>query len=406
MCHDITEYLDSSVFSLNARSPRARGFETFVALAQNFLAKLQSDYAGDLARYSDWLPFAKHYDRQAQFAHVRDKYETAHASDPEDFLRVRSEFLSALSAAEQFKAKLLSQTAELAALEAQVSDLSRRVTETPISQMITTEEAAAVPKLKNDIVELREMSPPDRGDVSKEIREFTSRKNDFETEISLEAKREAIVAKSAEILSYFKQPEIRVRLSKDAEADISNLAAQTDVLSKLATVRLSERGDYSAKLMAADVELTKIEQYKRQIEQPMQLAQQEERPNKELPADRPATRVQTAPPPQRISTNGTANMHDLIDAHPTLYLALLIYILLAGLISWPLVRRPMIRWWKGLFIATYGPSLIENMLRLFLYRIGFELFVFAVACVVGALGGWIFVVRKITSTHAQEQKPA
>jgi len=86
-------------------------------------------------------------------------------------------------------------------------------------------------------------------------------------EISLETKRTSTVEKSAELQSYFKQPEVRAKLSKDAETDLTNLVVQTDILSQLASVRLTERGDYTDKLATADAALARIEKYKLQIEQ-------------------------------------------------------------------------------------------------------------------------------------------
>ncbi len=97
-------------------------------------------------------------------------------------------------------------------------------------------------------------------------------------------------------------------------------------------------------------------------------------------------------------------MAEWIDAHPNLALTLLAYVLLAGLISWPMVRRPLARWWSGLFIATYGPSLLDNLVRLLLYRLGFELFVFALACVFGALGGWLIVLSKMKAGSVPERQ--
>lgn len=268
VCAEISERLDRDVFSLNPRLPRAQGFEAFAALAQNFLATLKTDYDGDLARYSDWLPFAKHYDQQAELEHLREQYEAAYSSDPEQFLRLRSDFIEALSAAEQFRARLLSQTDDLATLEAKVSDLLHRFGEPPITQLVTPEETAALAQLKSDIARLRNTPPQDRGDATKEIRQLTDRMSAFDAEISLEAKRVSIVDKLAKLQAYFNQPNVRARLSPDAVSDLANLSAQIAALSQIGTVPLRERGSsYADKLAAADTASAKVEQYQTQVEQ-------------------------------------------------------------------------------------------------------------------------------------------
>jgi hypothetical protein len=90
--------------------------------------------------------------------------------------------------------------------------------------------------------------------------------------------------------------------------------------------------------------------------------------------------------------------------HTAIAIALLIYIVLAGLIFLPLIRRPMISWWNSQFILYGGSSLVELFLKRFAYRIGFELFVFVVACAIGALGGWIYVVLKIGNVSSDPAK--
>jgi hypothetical protein len=102
-----------------------RPLDAVVRLAQDTLTTLNSEYLGDIARYSDFIPFAKHYDHKTEIAHLKEQYEAAHASDPEQFLRLRPEFLQELSSAEQFKTRLATQTDELVDLQAQINNLFR-----------------------------------------------------------------------------------------------------------------------------------------------------------------------------------------------------------------------------------------------------------------------------------------
>ena len=113
-CHDIYSQL-VYVYG-NFGAPSGLEFETFVIMASHFLGQLKSDHDAELARYSDWLPFAKHYERQAQFSNLKDQYEAAYESDPDAFMRIRQQFIQELSAANEYKRSLLAQTDELTAL--------------------------------------------------------------------------------------------------------------------------------------------------------------------------------------------------------------------------------------------------------------------------------------------------
>ena len=146
-------------------------------------------------------------------------------------------------------------------------DLLRRFGEPPIAQFVTADETAALAELRNDIARLRNTAPQDRGDASKDIRQLSDRVNAFDTEISLEGKRVTIVEKLAKLQAYFNQPDVRARLSKDAEPDLANLTTQITDLSQIGTVPLRERGSYADKLAAADAASTKVERFKIQIEE-------------------------------------------------------------------------------------------------------------------------------------------
>jgi len=80
--------------------------------------------------------------------------------------------------------------------------------------------------------------------------------------------------------------------------------------------------------------------------------------------------------------------------HTAIAIALLVYIGLSGLICWPLVRRPLARWWNSQFILIGGSGVIDLLGKKFAYWVGFELVVFIISCIVGSLGGWIYVVLK------------
>lgn len=73
---------------------------------------------------------------------------------------------------------------------------------------------------------------------------------------------------------------------------------------------------------------------------------------------------------------------------------ILIYVLIAGFISLRIVRPPFINWYKSSIFIISGKNPIDILLREIGYRILFELFVFAISCLVGSLGLWILALRK------------
>jgi len=66
-----------------------------------------------------------------------------------------------------------------------------------------------------------------------------------------------------------------------------------------------------------------------------------------------------------------------------------------------LVRPPLMRWYKSQGFLIFGSSIVDILLKQVSYRVGFELFIFALACVVGSLGGSIIVLLRLIN-----RKPA
>jgi len=73
-----------------------------------------------------------------------------------------------------------------------------------------------------------------------------------------------------------------------------------------------------------------------------------------------------------------------------------IYAVIAGLICLPLVRPPLAKWYRSGFWFIGGSGPVEILLKQVGYRLGFELFIFALSCVFGALGGWIFALYRFS----------
>jgi hypothetical protein len=89
---------------------------------------------------------------------------------------------------------------------------------------------------------------------------------------------------------------------------------------------------------------------------------------------------------------------DFAHNYPTLFLILLAYVGLSGLVGLTVVRPPLARWWNSQFILVSGPGLADVLLRQLGYRLAFELCVFAIACIYGSLGGWIYVLSRQRNT--------
>ncbi|RYC30310.1 hypothetical protein D3273_19270 [Lichenibacterium minor] len=90
-----------------------------------------------------------------------------------------------------------------------------------------------------------------------------------------------------------------------------------------------------------------------------------------------------------------------IADHPILSILIAIYILVAGVIVLPLVRRPVMAWYRSQRWYVRGKDPIDILFKQIGMRANVEFFAFMVACLVGALGGWIYVFMR-----AQGGKPA
>jgi hypothetical protein len=72
--------------------------------------------------------------------------------------------------------------------------------------------------------------------------------------------------------------------------------------------------------------------------------------------------------------------------------ALGIYATIAGLIRLPIIRPPFARWYRSGFWIIIGAGPVEILLKQVFYRLGYEMFVFALSCAFGAVGGWVLAL--------------
>ena len=71
-----------------------------------------------------------------------------------------------------------------------------------------------------------------------------------------------------------------------------------------------------------------------------------------------------------------------------------IYAFASGVLCWPFMRPPFARWYKSQTWVVSGANPIEIFFKQIGFWLMFEGFVFCVACIIGALGGWFFVLVK------------
>ena len=94
------------------------------------------------------------------------------------------------------------------------------------------------------------------------------------------------------------------------------------------------------------------------------------------------------------------------DAHPVWGTILAIYIAVAGLIVFPMVRRPFMRWYRSQRWFVRGSDPIEIMFKQMGMRFSVEAFAFMVSCLVGALGGWLYVLLRTQGGGTAEVRTA
>ncbi|WP_156898281.1 hypothetical protein [Methylocapsa acidiphila] len=70
------------------------------------------------------------------------------------------------------------------------------------------------------------------------------------------------------------------------------------------------------------------------------------------------------------------------------------YIVAAAFRVLPIVRRPLMHWYNSQMWIISGTGPVDILLKQIGFRLTFELFIFGIACVFGALGGWLLTIRK------------
>jgi hypothetical protein len=82
------------------------------------------------------------------------------------------------------------------------------------------------------------------------------------------------------------------------------------------------------------------------------------------------------------------------DGVPLWVFILAAYVFVCGLIALPLVRPPLMEWYRSSDWFIFGTGPVDILLRQVGFRLGFELFIFGISCVIGSLGGAIYAVSR------------
>lgn len=77
-----------------------------------------------------------------------------------------------------------------------------------------------------------------------------------------------------------------------------------------------------------------------------------------------------------------------------LLLMLALYIVSAGVITLGVVRPALINWYHSRTYWIGGTGRADLLFKLIGSKVSFEIFVLVVSCIVGALGGWVYAMRK------------
>jgi hypothetical protein len=108
-----------------------------------------------------------------------------------------------------------------------------------------------------------------------------------------------------------------------------------------------------------------------------------------LPLIIPTVDTFSSDSPLQSSSTDSKNQHhsDLPARRKKIFF---LYTLIAGLISFPLVRHTFARWYAISSFPTDGTNPMEILLKQIGLRLPVELLVFSLSCVFGAAGGWVF----------------
>ena len=96
------------------------------------------------------------------------------------------------------------------------------------------------------------------------------------------------------------------------------------------------------------------------------------------------------------------NEPNFFDNHPSVAIAIGIYVVLSGLLMFATVRRPLVAWCKANTWFIRGDNILDVLIKQIGMRLSVEGIAFVIACVIGSLGGNIYTIRKASRMRRPE----
>jgi hypothetical protein len=75
----------------------------------------------------------------------------------------------------------------------------------------------------------------------------------------------------------------------------------------------------------------------------------------------------------------------------------LTYVLVSGVLFWPIIRPPFMRWYQSQTWILSGANPIEILFKQLGFWLMFEGFVFALSCTIGVVGGNLIAILRMVS---------
>lgn len=424
-CDYVWRVVEGSWIDLDARQTYPRPFELFLQTSRALISEARSEFDASEAKYRALVGFNDRYPGVERFEQAYKGYADAvQADNIVATLRERKLFLHEAEFAEGRKQLLNEQSAELSRLTGFLSDVAAEYDRDDLARLSTRDIQAQLSALRAESERYAGLSPAQRGDVSSQLKEFAARRADLEDVIraarsekarleKLDERRRAVLANIELALGQLTTENASGKLTKEAESLLPSLRATRDAFVRLGNIRLTDRPDYTADVVAAEAteaaaarKIAEAEGAKRLAEETAQRKIAEADAAKRAVQNNAGSSTRRAgdqvaqqryadePRAVRIAASDVAARSPQSDEVPIWMFILAAYAFVAGLITLPLVRPPLIEWYESSTWLIFGSGPIDILFRQIGFRLSFELFVFGISCAIGSLGGAIYVISR------------
>jgi hypothetical protein len=410
-CDYVWGVVEGSWIDLDARRTYPRPFELFLQTSRTLISEVRSEFNASEAEYCALVGFSDRYPGVERFELAYQAYADAvQADNIAAALRERKLFLREAEFARSRKQLLNEQSAELSRLTAFLSVAAAEYDRDGLARLSTRDIQAQLSALRAESERYAGLSPAQRGDVSTQLKEFAARRADLEDVIraarsekarleKLDERRRAVLANIELAIAQSATDNASGKLPTEAEALLTGLRAKRDEFVRLGDIRLPDRPDYTADVVAAEAaaraaeaaaerRIAEAEAAKRAVQN--NAGSSTRRAGDEVAQQRAADEPRAV----RIAASNVAAKSPQSDGVHIWMFILVAYAFVAGLITLPLVRPPLIEWYSSSTWIIFGNGPIDILFRQIGFRLSFELFTFGISCVIGSLGGAIYVIGR------------